>query len=148
MPNLPTKIIRQKVTIPAEPSEVYWAYLDPKKASKFTGQSASGAARVGAKMNHGDGYITGKYLELVDGKKIVQEWVTTEWPEDYPPSILELRFEPKGRGTELTMIHSKVPKADAERYSEGWMEFYWAPLKAYFASAEKGKKPGRREASQ
>ena len=136
MPKRPTKTIRQKVRIPAPPSEVYWTYLDPKKAAKFTRQSASGLARVGARMQHGDGYITGKYLELVEGKKIIQEWSTTEWPAGYPPSILELRFEPKEGGTELTMVHAKVPAADADRYSEGWMEFYWMPLREYFSKPE------------
>lgn len=140
MPPKPTKTIKQKVMVAASPSEVYWAYLDPKIAAVFTGQSATGEAKVGAKMSHGDGYISGRYLVLVDGKRIVQEWSTTEWPEGYPPSVLELVFEPMGSGTELTMTHSKVPAADAKRYSEGWMEYYWIPLKTHFTKRKKGKK--------
>lgn len=140
MPKQPTRTIRQKVQIPAAPKDVYSAYVNPKKAAEFTGQAASGAAKVGGRMHHGDGYITGKYIELVDGKKIVQEWSTTEWPEGYPPSILELRFEPKEGGTELTMIHSRVPAADADRYSEGWLEYYWTPLRAYFSAEGNRKK--------
>ncbi len=54
---------------------------------------------------HRDGYIFGKNLELVKGKKIVQEWTTTEWPENYPPSILTLIFQAKPSGTLLTMVH-------------------------------------------
>ena len=70
--------ITQKVTIAGKPKDVYLAYIDTKKASEFTGQEATGVAKVGGKMTHGDGYITGKYLELVEGERIVQEWKTTE----------------------------------------------------------------------
>jgi uncharacterized protein YndB with AHSA1/START domain len=55
-----------------------------------------------------DGYISGKNIELVKGKKIVQEW-TTEWPAGYPPSRLEFTLTVKGGGTQLKMVHSRVP---------------------------------------
>jgi activator of HSP90 ATPase len=60
----------------------------------------------------------GKYLKLERGKRIIQEWKTTEWP-DYPPSIVEFSFMKRGDGTELTMVHSKVPAGQAESYKQG-----------------------------
>jgi hypothetical protein len=30
------------------------------------------------------------------------------------------------------MIHSKVPVEQAESYRQGWIDFYWEPLKKYF----------------
>lgn len=51
---------------------------------------------------------------------------------DYPPSRLEFRFEPKGERTEVTMIHEQVPASRAESYRQGWIDYYWTPLKAYF----------------
>lgn len=125
--------IRQTVLIDAIPAEVYEAYVNPKKHAAFTGQRATGSPRAGGKFTAGDGYISGKYLELEKGKKILHEWTTTEWPAGYPPSILELRLKAKGKKTELTMLHSKVPKEQVEYYEEGWKEFYWTPLKKYFA---------------
>jgi len=125
--------IRQTVLIDAGPAEVFEAYVDPKKHAAFTGQSATGSPRVGGKFTAGDGYISGKYLELEKGKRILHEWTTTEWPAGYPPSILELRLKAKGKKTELTMLHVKVPKEQVEYYTEGWKEFYWTPLKKYFA---------------
>jgi len=125
--------IKQKVTIPASPSEVYAAFLSAKKHSKFTGSPATTNARARAKFTAWDGYISGKNLELVRGKKIVQEWKTTEWPDGYPPSRLELTLVPKGKGTELTMVHSEVPADQVEEYAQGWPESYWGPLKKYFA---------------
>ena len=144
MENLPVKTIRQVVTIPAEPIEVYHAYLDTKKAEDFTGQKATGNPRVGEKMTQGDGYITGKYLDLVEGKTIVQEWTTTEWPKGYGPSILELTLKSKGDNeTELTMVHSKVPESQVQMYSEGWQEYYWTPLRDYFSEKKDASRTGK-----
>jgi activator of HSP90 ATPase len=66
--------IKQKVTIPASPEEVYDALTDPKKHSEFTGSKATGKPKVGEKLTAWDGYSSGKYLELEKGKRIVQEW--------------------------------------------------------------------------
>ncbi len=124
-------VIRQTVVLDASPLEVYEAYVNPKKHSAFTGQSVTGAPRVGGKVTAGDGYIMGKYLELEKGKRVLEEWTTTEWPEGYPPSLLELKVKAKGKKTELTMVHSKVPADQVEYYAEGWKDFYWEPLKKY-----------------
>ncbi len=125
--------IRQTALIDASPLEVYEAFVDPKKHAAFTGQSATGAPRVGGKFTAGDGYIMGKHLELERGKRILQEWTTSEWPEGSPPSLLELTLKAKGKKTELTMVHSKVPEDQVDYYAEGWKEWYWGPLKKYFA---------------
>jgi len=125
--------IRQKVTLAAGPHEVYDALLDPKKHSAFTGSPAETSKRLGARFTAWDGYISGRNLELVKDQKIVQEWTTTEWPEGYPPSRLEIKLSPKGKGTVLTMVHSKVPAEQVAKYTKGWPESYWEPLEEYFA---------------
>jgi activator of HSP90 ATPase len=131
-------IIKQKVVIPATPDEVYDAYIDPKKHAEFTGSKATMSPRVGGKFTAWDDYISGRNLELEKGKKIVQEWVTSEWPQDYPPSRLELTFKEVGGNTELTLVQSDVPAEQANELEEGWTDFYWKPLKAYF---KKKKRP-------
>ncbi len=125
--------IKQTVLIDASPDEVYEAYVDPKKHAAFTGQGATGSPKVGGRFTAGDSYISGKYIKLERGKEILHEWTTTEWPAGYPPSILELKLKAKGKKTELTMVHTKVPEEQVEYYAEGWKEFYWTPLKKYFA---------------
>ena len=124
--------IRQTVLIGASPAEVYEAYVNPKKHADFTGSPATGTPRVGGKFTASDGYISGEYVELERGKRIVHWWTTTEWPEGYPPSKMEPRLKPKGKKTELTIIHSKVPAEQAKRYAEGGQEYYLEPLKKYF----------------
>ncbi len=129
---LKSKVITQKVTIPATPAKVYDAFLDARKHSAFTGGKATCDPKVGGKISAWDGYITGKNLKLVEGKRIVQEWITTDWIDGYPPSTLDLTFTKKGSGTELTMVHSDVPATLAASFAQGWKEHYWAHLKNYF----------------
>ena len=129
-----TKTIRQRVFFPGvKPVEIYDALINAKKHSAFTGAKATGVARAGGKFTAWDGYIFGKNVKLVANKKIVQEWQTTEWPEDAEPSTFELTFTAKKGGTEISMVHSNVPAEQAAGYKSGWNEFYWNPMKKYFA---------------
>ncbi len=125
-------ILIQKVIIPAKPEEVYEAFVDPKKHSEFTGSKATGKAKVGAKFTAWDGYIFGTFLAFEPGKCLSQEWQTTEWPEEYPPSKFDLTFKAVPKGTEVTMTHSSIPEQQEQELAEGWEEWYWKPLKAYF----------------
>jgi activator of HSP90 ATPase len=124
--------IRQKTFVPATPDEVYDAFMDAKKHSAFTGSKATSDPKVGGEFTAWDGYISGKNIELERGKKIVQEWSTTDWPDASPPSKLELAFKKTKGGTEILMIHSNVPPEQADDLAEGWVEFYWKPLEEYF----------------
>ena len=136
---LRTASITQKVVIPALPEEVYDAFIDAKKHAAFTGAKATSDAKVGGEFTAWDGYITGKNLELEKGKRIVQEWITTEWPDGYEPSRLELTFRKVKDGTELTMVHSNVPAEQADEYKQGWIDNYWDPLKDYFTKSKRSK---------
>lgn len=129
-----TTTIKQTVIIPkATPKQVYDAYTDPEKHTEFTNSKATGKPVVGGEYSAWDGYIFGKYLDLEDGKKVVQEWTTTDWEEGYPASKLELTFKAVPKGTEITLIQSDVPKAGADEFKRGWTDFYWEPLKEYFS---------------
>jgi activator of HSP90 ATPase len=132
MTSLKFETITQTAVIDGAPNEVYEAYVDPRKHSEFTGSPATGSPKVGERFTAWDGYIEGRFLELEKGKKIVHEWKTTEWPAGYPASVVELKLKPKGKQTELTMVHSKVPAEQAEEYAEGWRDYYWEPMKEHF----------------
>jgi uncharacterized protein YndB with AHSA1/START domain len=129
---LKTKIIKQTVLIPASPIEVFDAYTDPGKQSEFTGSEATGKPRVGESFTAWAGYIEGKYLELKPGKRIVQEWRTGEFPEGTANSRLKIDLKVADGGTELNMVHSEVPEAIASDIEQGWIDFYWEPMKKYF----------------
>ena len=128
------KTIKQSEFFPSVKAlRIYEAFLDGKKHTAMTGAKATAGSKVGDTFTAWDGYISGKNLELERGKRILQEWQTTEWPENAPPSVLEWTFVEKDGGTEVTMVHSKVPTSQAESYRQGWIDYYWAPMKEYFA---------------
>ena len=127
------KTITQKVVVPAPPAKVYEAFVNPRIHAAFTESAATGSGRVGGKFTAWDGYISGVNRELVSGKKIVQDWQTTEWPDGAPASRLEFSFKAVKGGTEVRMVHSNVPAEQADSYRQGWVDHYWTPLKAYFA---------------
>jgi activator of HSP90 ATPase len=126
------KTIKQRIVVAASPIEVYNAYMEEKKHSEFTGSEATIDPKVNGKFTDWDGYIKGRNIELSPGRKIVQEWITSEWPEGYPPSRLELSFTKVKEGTEITMVHSEVPIDQADEIEQGWTDYYWEPLKTYF----------------
>jgi activator of HSP90 ATPase len=130
---LETTTIEQTVWIPAKPVQVYDSFVNETKHAEFTGARATCEPIAGGKFTAWDGYITGINLELVRARRIVQEWQTTEWPQGYPPSRLEFTFREKDEGTEVTMFHSEVPSSQAKAYQQGWIDYYWTPLKEYFS---------------
>jgi activator of HSP90 ATPase len=117
--SLPTGEIRIRVMLPASPEIVYDMLMDPVMHAEFTNSPASGSSEVGGIFIASDGYISARNLVLEKGKRIVQAWSTTEWPEG---------LHAKGQGTELSMVQTGVPRADVERYKEGWYDYYWKPL--------------------
>jgi len=132
-----TTTIKQTVTISASPEEIYEAFTDPKKHSEFTGSKATGKPKVGEEFTAWDGYISGKHLELEKGKRIVQEWINTDWPQGLPPSRFELTLKANAEGTEVSMVQSNIPANQEEELLDGWTKFYWEPLKDYFEKRKK-----------
>jgi uncharacterized protein YndB with AHSA1/START domain len=130
-----TKTIEQTVTFDASPRAVYDAYADAKQHAAFTGAKASLKPKPGSKMSAWNGYVTGQILLLRPGKRIVQTWKSMTWPKGAAESILDLRLAPKGKKTELTMVHSGIPARPAslaKGFTTGWFTSYWKPLRAYF----------------
>lgn len=133
----PTTTIQQTQLIPGvRPQQVYDALVDPRRHAEFTGAKATGQAKPGAKFTAWDGYITGKHLILEPGRRLVQEWATTDWPAGAAPSQLEWVFLSKAGGTEVTLTQTEVPADQAPLYSQGWFDYYWDPLKLYFEDVQ------------
>lgn len=125
--------LKLSITLPVKAEKLYKAWLSSKEHSKFTGADAKANAKVNSKHSAWDGYIWGKNVELNPGKKIVQTWRTSEFPEDAPDSILEITFEEKAGKTKLSLYHHNLQKGDAKKYTQGWKDFYFTPMKEYYS---------------
>jgi len=118
---------------PTSPEAIFKAWLSSKEHSAMTGSAARVQNRVGGRFSAWDGYITGMTLELIPHSRIVQAWRTGEFSQNDPDSRIELSLKAVKAGTKVTLTHSEIPEGQAESYRSGWEEWYFAPMRAYFA---------------
>ena len=119
--------------IHATPAEIYNTWMSSKGHAAMTGSPAKISGRVGGKFSAWDGYIFGKTHELKPGKRIVQAWRTTEFPGDASDSRLEVTIEKASGGTKITLTHTSLPEEQVADYKQGWEDFYFKPMREYFA---------------
>ena len=131
---------RIKTVLPAAPKAVFKAWLSGREHAAMTGAAATASAKVGRQFTAWDGYIEGKNLELKPHWCIVQSWRTTKFAKSDPDSRLELCIHAKGDGCELLLIHTEIPPDQVAGYRSGWVEYYFAPMKRYFAARKSSKK--------
>ncbi len=117
--------------IEATTQEIYSAWLNSQLHTQMTGGEANCSDKVGASFTAWDGYISGKNLELLENKKIVQTWRTTEFSEDDEDSRLTIHLSEIKEGTELTLSHINIPKGQTQ-YEQGWIDHYFVPMKEFF----------------
>jgi activator of HSP90 ATPase len=123
-----TKDIRQTVTFKATAHEIYELLMDSKKHSALAGgDKATISRKVGGKFNIG-GYIEGVNLELVPDMKIVQQWRYEDWPEGHFSTATFTFSEGDGK-TKMTFTQAGVPEQFYEDIKQGWIDYYWTPMK-------------------
>lgn len=126
------------VILPVEPARLYRAWLSSEEHAAFTGSAAKITARKGGRFAVWDGYAMGKTLELKPFHRIVQAWRTTDFPEDAEDSRLEIIIDKLDCGSKLTLIHSNLPAGRGAEFKQGWEDYYFTPMKAYFSE---GREP-------
>ena len=85
--------------IPATPQQIYDAWLDGRGHSKMTGSAAKAKPTEGAAFSAWGGYIKGKNLVPVPGRRIVQSWRTTKFTKQDPDSRIEVLLDAVPEGT-------------------------------------------------
>ncbi|MBC8045490.1 MAG: SRPBCC domain-containing protein [Fimbriimonadaceae bacterium] len=129
-----TKTIKQQIEFFATPVQLYNMLMDEKIHAAFTQAAAKISNSVGGKFTAWDGYISGKNIELIVGKKIVQEWTSTDMPDGHI-SIITFEFAEQKKGnTLIKFTHENVPADQYDELLKGWIDFYWEPMKQYLAN--------------
>jgi activator of HSP90 ATPase len=121
------KVIRQTVTLPASAGMLYAMYLSPRKHAAITGGKVVIGARPGSKFRAFGGALSGRILQTVPGKLIVQAWRSTAFRKGDVDSTLILRFTPKGKSGRIDLTHVNVPAHDYRGVNNGWKRHYWRP---------------------
>jgi activator of HSP90 ATPase len=122
-------------TIQAPAKEIYLAWLSSEGHTNMTGADAEISDQAGDSFTAWDGYIEGKNILLEPYRRIVQSWRTSEF-EGASDSQVEVLLQEEEGNTILTLIHTQLP-ADGEQYIKGWQDFYFEPMKTYFAHKNK-----------
>ena len=123
------KNFKKYFVIPAEPEEVFYALTNPFTIELWTGYPATMNTEVGTEFSLWEGDITGKNIEIITNKKIVQEWYFGDQPEK---SIVTIKIFENKKGTQLEVIHQNIPDQDFENIVEGWNEYYIGAIIEFF----------------
>ncbi|KAK3198903.1 hypothetical protein Dsin_022318 [Dipteronia sinensis] len=111
--------------------------MDENRWKGFTQSNAKISKEVGEEFSIFDGSVTGKNLELEDGKLIVQKWRFGSWPDGIDSTVnlvLRLTFdEPEPGVTIVKLIHTDIPEEDRLENHENTIGsgrpdgFLWCP---------------------
>ena len=126
--------IQLSATLPASPEQIYRDWLSSTGHTALTGSPAEVDPAIGGRFTAWDGYIEGTNIELEPYRRILQAWRTSEFPTGSPDSRLEVLLEAVEGGTRLTINHSHIPEGQGAMYAQGWQDFYFSPMRAYYLS--------------
>ena len=128
------KHITQKVSFKkTKPKALFDLYMNAKKHSMVTGGPAIISAKEGSKYAAHGGYITGKNLQLVKDRLIVQTWRAEGWDENDIDSTFIINLEQKGADVVLHVVHANLPDKHSGHIDKGWHDHYWNPWKQHLA---------------
>jgi activator of HSP90 ATPase len=127
-----SRVIRQSVLLAAPPDLLFDTYLDRRGHAAVTGGKVTVSPRLGSPFRAFDGIITGRTLEVLPKRLIVQSWRSGSWHADDPDSILVLAFSPGRQGGtgRIDLTHIGVPDHDHDGVVKGWRSYYWRPWRA------------------
>jgi len=111
--------------------DIYHTLTQSERLSAFTRSSCSSDPKVDGEFSLMNGNITGKYIEVEVGKKIVQKWKFKEWKEGVY-STVTIELEEKPENTLLKLKQTGVPDFDKSRTEQGWNQHFFGPIKQLF----------------
>jgi activator of HSP90 ATPase len=103
------------------------------KAADLAAKPAEIGREPGSAFSLFGGYISGRQIELIPGKRVVQAWRTASWPEGIY-SIARFELVDDGTGTNLIFDQAGFPAGEAEHLSSGWKANYWNAMSKFLSA--------------
>lgn len=132
-------VVERHVSVP--PEKVFTYFTDADKWLAWQGTEAEielvegGAWKVNVT---GDGFASGRVVEIVMNERIVFTWGWEQGPPVPPGSTtVAIELVPDGDGTLIRLTHSDLPPDQIEIHRHGW-EHYMSRL----AAVGEGRSPG------
>ncbi len=134
--------IHQEVSFSSSPKRIYEALMSAEQFQKVillsaartqvdvTTKPAEISREPGGTFVIFGGYISGRHIELVPNKRIVQAWHEKEWNAGVY-SIARFELHEAGTSTKLIFDHAGFPAGAGDHLSIGWKINYWEPLKKF-----------------
>jgi len=123
------KDFKKYFIIPATPEDVFAALTNTFTIELWTGYKAIMDDQPGTEFSLWDGDITGRNLEVIKDKKLVQEWYFGDQVEK---SLVTIKLFENKKGTQVELIHTNIPDEDYENITEGWINYYFGAIKEFF----------------
>ena len=143
-----TTTVQREIAIAARPETVWEFLVDPEKATRWMGLSATlesqpgGLYRVEVIPGH---TARGEFVELDPPHRLVYTfgWEANEnGPNPVPPgsSTIEIELVPDGDGTLLRFVHELASAESAEMHAKGW-DHYLGRLAVAAGGGDAGADP-------
>lgn len=127
----PAVVVRR--LLPAPPEVVYGEWLDaaaladwmcPRPARCRNVESdprVGGRLRIDIEEGGLEFFVSGEYLVLDRPHRLSFTWSCSTWPDPGLRTVVNVLLEPRdGRQTLMTIEHSLLPPALADRHARGW----------------------------
>ena len=119
--------VRREIAIAASPETVWEFLVDPEKATRWMGTSASLDARPGGEYRVqviSGNVASGQFVEVDPPHRLVWTWGWEDEaasPVEAGSTTIEVELEPDGDGTLVRFTHSGFADGEATtRHAQGW----------------------------
>ena len=123
------KTFKKVFRLNAEPSDVYSALTNPFTIELWSGYPAQMSTDPGSEFSLWEGDITGRNLEFINDKLVVQEWYFGSQAEK---SIVTIQIAPDRGNSLVTIEHTNIPDEEFSDIAEGWREYYVGAIINFF----------------
>ncbi len=123
------KTFKKAFKINAEPSDVYAALTNPYTIELWSGYPAEMSTEPGSDFSLWEGDITGRNLEFIPDRKVVQEW---DFGEQAEKSVVTIDISKDGENSMVTVEQTNIPDDDFAEIAEGWREYYIGAIISFF----------------
>jgi activator of HSP90 ATPase len=119
--------------------DMYEILMDENRWKGFTQSNARISKEVDGEFSIFDGSVTGRNLELEEGRLIVQKWRFGNWPDGIHSTVRLTLEEPQPGLTVVKVVHTDVPEEDrygnatvVENTERGWRDLILNKIRAVF----------------
>ncbi|KAK7392778.1 hypothetical protein VNO78_21226 [Psophocarpus tetragonolobus] len=119
--------------------DLFEILMDENRWRGFTQSNARISKKVGGEFSIFDGSVTGKNLEVEEGKLIVQKWRFGSWVDGVQSTVRIVFEEPEDGVTVVKLTHSDIPEEDRygnatvlENTERGWRDLIFQRIRTAF----------------